>query len=281
MSARVLIAGCGFVGNQLAEQLAERGCNVFALRRSDRAAPRGAQAVRADLARIETLGALPERIDIVIYTAGASEPSEAAYRAAYLDGVDHLLRVLRERGEMPRRLLFCSSTAVYAQHRGEWVDEDSPTRPVGFRGEILLSAERLLHALAPSAIVVRFGGIYGPGRTRLVDNVRTGEARIRPDEHFTNRIHRDDAAGVLELLALAERPADSLYLGVDDEPAEEAEMLRYFASRLGVTEPPPHDAGALPARRTGSKRCRNTRIRGEGYSFAYPSFREGYAAALE
>lgn len=281
MSTRVLIAGCGFVGNRLAERLAEGGCDVFALRRSEGPAPRGARAVCADLARIETLDVLPERVEIVVYTAGASESSEAAYRAAYLDGVDHLLRVLRERGEMPRRTLFCSSTAVYAQQRGEWVDEESPTRPVGFRGEILLAAERLLRALVPGAIVVRFGGIYGPGRGRLIDRVRSGEARIHPGEHFTNRIHRDDAAGVLELLALLEQPAHTCYLGVDDEPADEAEVLRYLASRLGVSEPAMADAGAPPARRAGSKRCRNARIRSEGYSFDYPSFRSGYAALLD
>jgi nucleoside-diphosphate-sugar epimerase len=280
MGTRVLIAGCGFVGTPLAERLAARGCDVFALRRSDAPAPPGAQAVRADLARIETLDVLPDGIGTVVYTAGAGGPSEAAYREAYLDGVDHLLRVLRERGEPPERVVFCSSTAVYAQQRGEWVDETSPTRPVRFNGEILLSAERLLQALAPGAIVVRLGGIYGPGRTRLIDRVRSGEARIHPGEHFTNRIHRDDAAGVLELLALAEAPAHTCYLGVDDEPADEAEVLRFLAGRLGVPEPPRADADAPPARRAGSKRCRNARIRAEGYRFAYPSFREGYAAML-
>jgi len=279
MSARVLIAGCGFVGNRLAERLAKRGCDVFALRRSEAPAPRGARAVCADLARIETLDVLPDRVDVVVYSAGAGEPSESAYRAAYLDGVDHLLRALRERGEMPRRTLFCSSTAVYAQNRGEWVDEESPTRPIGFRGEILLAAERLIQAVAPGAIVVRFGGIYGPGRGRLIERVRSGEARIHPGEHFTNRIHRDDAAGVLELLALFEQPEHSCYLGVDDEPADESEVLRYLASRLGVSEPAMADAP--PARRAGSKRCRNARIRSEGYSFDYPSFRSGYAALLD
>jgi nucleoside-diphosphate-sugar epimerase len=148
-------------------------------------------------------------------------------------------------------------------------------------GEILLSAERLVQALAPGAIVVRFGGIYGPGRTRLIDRVRAGEARLYPGEHFTNRIHRDDAAGVLELLALAEVPAHTRYLGVDDDPADEAEVLRYLASRLGVPEPALAEPGTPPARRAGSKRCRNARIRSEGYSFEYPSYRSGYASMLE
>ena len=281
MSARVLIAGCGFVGAPLAERLAERGCDVFAMRRSAVAAPRGARLLRADLTKIETLDVLPDGIDVLVYMASPSAPNESAYRAAYLDGVDHLLRVMRERGELPRRTLFCSSTAVYAQHRGEWIDEDSVASPLRFSGEILLSAERLLRALVPDAIVVRLGGIYGPGRTRLIDGVRSGELRVRSGEHFTNRIYRDDAAGVLERLALLEAPRHDCYLGVDDEPADEAEVLRYLAERLGVPEPMPYEPGTEPPTRAGSKRCRNARIRAEGYSFEYPSFREGYAAMLD
>lgn len=223
---------------------------------------------------------LPLDIDAVVYTAGAGAPTEAAYRAAYLDGVDRLFRVLRERGEVPGRVVFCSSTAVYAHTRGEWIDEESPARPTRFSGELLLAAERMLQAVVRGAIVVRLGGIYGPGRTRLIDRVRSGEARTRSKPHYTNRIHRDDAAGVLELLALAEDPRHACYLGVDDEPADEAEVLRHLARRLRVPEPMPAEAPSETPERAGSKRCRNDRIRSEGYRFAYPSFREGYAAMI-
>jgi len=280
MGDRVLIAGCGFVGTRLAERLAQRGCDVFALRRGEVRPPPGVRPLRADLSRLETLDCLPLDIDVVVYAAGAGAPSEEAYRAAYLDGVDRLFRVLRERGEAPRRVLFCSSTAVYAQRRGEWVDEDSPTRPTRFNGELLLSAERMLQAVVRGAIVVRLGGIYGPGRTRLIDRVRSGEARVRSHPHFTNRIHRDDAAGVLETLALAQSPRHDRYLGVDDEPADEADVLRFLASRLGVDEPALSESASGPPARAGSKRCKNDRVRSEGYRFTYPSFREGYGAML-
>jgi len=280
MGERVLIAGCGFVGERLARRLVARGCEVFALRRREAVLPDGVEAVRADLSRIETLGVLPDKIDVVVYAASAGAPTERAYREAYLDGVDHLLRVLRDRGEVPRRVLFCSSTAVYAQHRGEWVDEDAATRPLRFSGEILLSAERMLLSRFPESLVVRLGGIYGPGRTRLIERVRSGEARIYPGEHFSNRIHRDDAAGILELLALAEAPAHRLYLAVDDEPADEAAVLRFLADRLGVSDPSAAEPGAVPPRRAGSKRCRNARIHAEGHVFEYRSYREGYSAIL-
>jgi len=278
---RVLIAGCGYVGVRLASQLARSGASVFALRRSQRPLPVGVEPVVADLARIETLGSVPAGLDAVVYAAAPSSSDEAAYRSTYLDGVDNLLRVLAERAERAPRFVFASSTAVYGQERGEWVDETSPTKPRRWNGETLLAAERLLAARVPEATVVRFGGIYGPGRTRLVDQVRNGEARLRKGEHFTNRIHRDDAARALALLALAPKLAHGCYLGVDDEPADESAVLMYLAELLGVPAPPLADDANPPARRAGSKRCRNDRLRAEGFAPRFPSYREGYAAMLD
>jgi len=273
---RVLIAGCGYVGTRLAEFLAKDGAEVFALRRSDVAMPAGVTGVCADLGNIASLGAVPDGLTSIVYCAGASRSDEEAYRKAYIDGPENLIRALRERAELPRNFLFCSSTAVYGQARGEWVDEESPTLPSRWNGELLLTAERLVHASLTSSVVVRLGGIYGPGRTRLVEQVRRGEARIPLQEHFTNRIHRDDAAGMLAHLLKAE-PKERCYLGVDDEPASLADVLRHLARRLNVEEPPLAEPGAPSQRRAGSKRCRNARLRAEGYSFRYPSFREGYA----
>jgi len=285
----ILIAGCGYVGLRLAELRAQAGDRVFALRRSGGLRlPHGVEGVRADLSQIATLASLPTGIDAVVYCAGAGRADPDTYRRVYLDGPGNLLRALREAGERPRRFLFCSSTAVYGQSRGEWVDETSHVQPGRWNGETMLAAERLVAASlpragrVPGATLVRLGGIYGPGRTRLVEQVRSGRARLPAAPHYTNRIHRDDAAGVLSHLLDIE-PAHDVYLGVDDEPADLADVLRHLAKRLGVPEPPaeaePEAGAGSPAapRRAGSKRCRNARIRAEGYRFRYPSFREGYA----
>lgn len=276
---RVLIAGCGYIGAPAGALLAARGCHVFGLRRSAANLPRGVELVRADLSRVESMSSLPESIDTVIYAAGAGAPSEQAYRTAYVDGPSNLLRALREQGERPERVIFCSSTAVYGQERGEWVDEASPARPRRWNGEMLLTAESLVRAGGSACSVLRLGGIYGPGRTRLIERVRQGEARLRSQPHFTNRIHRDDAAGALAHLVLASS-ADDLYLGVDDAPTDEAEVLCWLAERLGVGAPAKMDDGDAAPARAGSKRCRNDRLRGAGYSFRFPTFREGYADVL-
>jgi nucleoside-diphosphate-sugar epimerase len=178
-----------------------------------------------------------------------------------------------------RRFVFVSSTGVYAQQDGSWVDEDTPAEPREFSDRALLDGERAVLGGPLPATVLRLGGIYGPGRTRLIESVRRGEARVRPGL-YTNRIHRDDAAGALaHLLALAE-PAP-VYLGVDDEPAAEADVLNWIADRLGLPRPPasravPHDR----LEHRGNKRCRNARLRGSGYGFRYPTFREGYASLM-
>ena len=276
---RVLIAGCGYIGAPTGKRLVERGCTVFGLRRSQAKLPAGVELVRGDLSRLDSLGSLPEGIDTVIYAAGAGASDEAAYRAVYMDGPSNLLRAMREQGEEPGRFLFCSSTAVYGQRRGEWVDEDSVTRPTRWNGELLLAAESLVRACGVPAVVLRLGGIYGPGRTRLVDRVRSGAARIQAEPHFGNRIHREDAAGALAHLALAPQGHD-LYLGVDGQPSDEADVLRWLAGELGVASKPAVGAEDAPGPRAGSKRCRNDRLCASGYKFRYPSFREGYAELI-
>jgi len=276
--ARVLIVGCGYVGGALATRLLVKGHEVFGLRRDPSALPPGVVGLEGDVSEVEGVGALPAGLDSVVYAVGAKQRDEASYRAAYLDGLGHVLRALTEEGQDPSRILFTSSTSVYGQSRGEWVDESSPTHPRSFAGEIMLSAERLLHGSRFPSTVLRLGGIYGPGRTRLIDRVRGGEAvAVAETASYTNRIHRDDAAGAIaHLLALPD--PEATYVGVDEDPADTAEVLRWIAERLGVAlvETPASDS--LPV---GSRRCSNAALRESGFRFDYPTYREGYAALME
>ena len=142
---RALIAGAGYVGAALAARLVAAGHEVIALRRSAAAPPAGVRAFRADLSAPGALDALPE-LDLVFYTAAADERSDAAYERAYVTGVARVVEHLARRAAPAQRLLFTSSTAVYAQQHGEWVDEASPCEPSGFAGRRLLEGEALLRA---------------------------------------------------------------------------------------------------------------------------------------
>lgn len=275
-SAGVLIAGCGDIGSELGRRLAAAGHAVWGLRRRARDLPSCIRPLAADLADPATLAALPA-CDYVVYAAAAERHDEAAYRRSYVDGVSHLIAALRGQDAVPRRVFFTSSTAVYGQDRGEWVDETSPAEPASFSGRVLLEGEETLRTSGIPATVVRLAGIYGPGRTRLIDEVRSGRAG-RAAASYTNRIHRDDCAGFLAHLVamdLAGEAVEEVYLGVDDEPAERGEVIRWLAARLGVPAP----AAAPPAGR--NKRCRNARLKATGYRLRFPTFREGYAAILD
>lgn len=275
--ARIVIAGCGDVGSTLGLRLRDAGHEVWGVRRNPSRLPEGLHPLAADLGDPATLDGLPRGIDQLVYIAAADGYTEAAYRAAYVTGVANTLAALRRHGERPSRVLLVSSTSVYGQRDGEWVDEQSPAEAEGFAPESLRTGERLVRAAPFPATVIRFGGIYGPGRTRLIDQLRGGEATCRPGL-YTNRIHRDDCAGALAHLLGLEHPAP-LYLGVDDEPAAQCEVLGWLAAQLGVPAPRAVAAGS-ERRRRGNKRCRNARLRDSGWQPAYPGYRDGYAALL-
>ena len=279
--ARVLIAGCGYVGSALGDLLVGRGDVVWGLRRRVPGLSARIRAVEADLGIPSTLSELPRDLDYVVFAASPGGSEDLLYRRCYVEGLRNLLDALVERDQYPKRILLASSTAVYGQDAGEEVDETSATEPTHFSGVRLLEAERLLANGPFPATVVRFGGIYGPRRTRMIDGVRAGRAHYRAEPpQYTNRIHRDDCAGVFAHL-MDREDAPPVVLGVDDEAAPERVVLEWIAGVLGTQAPrPAEDAVPEPARR-GNKRCRNALLRATGYEFRYPTFREGYAKLIE
>lgn len=279
---RVLIAGCGDLGTALGVELAAAGDEVYGLRRHPEALPAAIRTLAADLAHPATLRNLPE-VEAVVYAAAADSSTEAAYRRAYVDGVRHLLAAPGIQQHPPRRFIFVSSTAVYAQDDGGWIDESSPAEATHFRGRLLLAGEALVHAATSpetATLVLRLSGIYGPGRTRLLDLVRSGRATYPPGPpRFANRIHRDDAAGALAHLLRLPTPAP-LYLGVDDAPVDLAEVLTFLAVELGAPLPQLEENPTEGAPERASKRCSNALLKAAGYRFRYPTYREGYGALL-
>ena len=275
---RILIAGCGYVGTALVERLVKDGHSVWALRRGGIVLPKGAESVQADVCKPETLSMLPTGIDAVVYAVSAGGYDEARYRGAYVDGPRNMLNALKGNSPRLQRFVFVSSTGVYAQDNGKWVDEESPAEQRHFSGATLLEGERLVVGGPFRATVVRLAGIYGPGRTRLIDSVRNGTATIPAAPSYINLIHRDDCAGILHYVLTMDKPAP-LYLGVDNGPVDRRELIAWLAKQLDVPTPP-IDTNAPSARSLrGNKRCKNARIRAAGYRFAFPTYREGYCNA--
>ena len=271
MKRRVLIAGCGFVGQATARHFHRAGWEVAAFTRSAEAAasleqePYPVEACnltdRTALAKQETW----QGMDLIIHCASSGRGGADTYRAVYLDGARNLFEILA-----PRRILFTSSTSVYAQADGAWVDEESAALPDVETGRILRQTEQFV--IDAGGIVARLAGIYGPGRSILLRKFFAGEAVIEDQgERYLNQVHRDDVATAL--LALATAEARGIFNVVDDQPEMQRTVYEWLAQRFAFPIPP--RAPRAPARKRGwtNKRVSNARLRALGWVPRHPSFR--------
>ena len=276
---KLLIAGCGYLGTALAEHFAQKGNEVWGLRRG--APPRGDSKfypITADLLDPKTLKGLPV-VDTVIFCQ-APKRGVDNYRDTYFEATKNLLSVLKREGR-PQRIIFISSTSVYGTRDGSWVDETTPPAVQGYatpqeesQAKILLDTEDLVRSSGFSPIIFRLGGIYGPGRHRLR---LLKEGKIQPSfsNAYVNRIRLEDIVAGAELL-LNKGKGGQVYLGVDDEPVTQKEFYSWIARELCMNISNGRDAETF-----SGKRCSNKRIKELGMKFQYPTFREGYQDLLK
>jgi nucleoside-diphosphate-sugar epimerase len=273
-SERVLLAGCGDLGWRVAQRFIDSGVPVWALRRHPLPEKGAIRWMRGDLSDPASLVGLPAGITRIVFLPAPDARDEAAYRTVFVDGLRHLLDALDLTA--CRRVLFVSSSAVYGEHGGAWIDETTPADPLGFNGRVLLEAERWLATQTLSTVVLRLAGIYGPDRMQLLERLRRAQAHVPRDvPHWANRIHVEDAAAAIVHLLMREEVMP-LYLGVDDTPLPLDVLYDFLAQRIGAATPA---AGAAPVG-IGSKRLSNARLRESGFVPRWPDARAGYAALL-
>ena len=272
---RILIAGCGYVGQATADLFHAAGWTVEGWTRSAESAaklcakPYPVYAI--NVADRDQVYARDGMLDAVIHCASSGGEGIDAYRQVYLNGARSLLD--RFAGS---KVIFTSSTSVYAQRDGSWVTEKSETKPARETGRILLETEQLV--LAQGGVVARLAGIYGPGRSALLSKFLAGSAIIDPEnDRFINQVHRDDIATALFLLLDRPSPAREIYNVVDDQPILQSECYRWLAAKLNRPIPPMGRSTAAPKRGASNKRVSNARLRHLGWIPRYPTF----AAAME
>lgn len=276
---RVLIAGCGYVGTVFGQLLAKQGHTAFGMRRNPALLPDEIDGIRGDLQDPHSLKNLPEALDAVVFCASAGGFSERTYRSTYVDGTRNLLDAVKGKMKETCRTVFVSSTGVYGQQNGEWVNEDSETTPLNFSGKIMLEGEAIVKSNCSLPLILRFGGIYGPGRDRLVRLVRGGDLTVMEDSRYTNRIYRDDgAAAILHLLT--GKADHTIYNVVDEYPASYREVIGWIAKQLSVELPPTISEDQEIAKRGGNKRVSGKRLASSGFLFKYPDFRSGYTEVM-
>ncbi len=270
----VLIAGCGDVGNVLADLLLDNGHVVYGLKRNIATLPQGVKAVQADLTDPATLKNLPVDIDHVVFMPTPASRNEAAYESIFVDGWKNLWKSLRR---APQRTLLVSSTSVYGQQDGTMINEETAPAPARFNGQVLLAMEQFAANDTDNLVIARVAGIYGPGREGMIRLATSEGLEVQQNPPcFTNRIHRDDVAAALLHLLLLDAP-QSLYLVSDDLPAARFEVLSWIADQLA--HPAPRGLATSSANR--GKRIDNRRLRDSGLQLDYPDYRAGYGAILE
>jgi nucleoside-diphosphate-sugar epimerase len=277
----VLVAGCGWLGTALARRLVERGDRVTGIRRDPARAAAlralGVEPLAVDLAAPGAAERLPAADAIVACQAAGADGADA-YRAAYVDANRALVTAAARGGA--RALVYTGSTGVFGQRDGSDVDESTPPAPASPSAAVLVEAEELVRGAASAALrasVIRLSGLYGPGRTGLVERLRSGKLALGPgDDAWMNFCHRDDA--VAFVLAVLDRgEGGAIYHGSDAEPARRREVVEWIAARLGIPPPRAGEPSAGPSRRILSERTRAAL----GVTLAYPSFREGLETLIQ
>ncbi|MEZ5799039.1 MAG: SDR family oxidoreductase [Paracoccaceae bacterium] len=272
----LLSLGHGYSARALARRLLPQGWRIIGTTRDP---------AKADVLRDEGVEPLLWPGDLARALAQASHILVSGAPDA---GGDPFLRAVPAiAAARPDWVGYLSTTAVYGDHGGAWVDETTPVTPMIPRGIWRVKAEDQWRATGLPLHIFRLAGIYGPGRGPF-EKVRKGQARriIRPGQVFS-RIHVEDIAQVLEASIARPNPG-AVYNVCDDDPAPPQDVLSHAARLLGLPEPPAVDfdqAEMTPMARSfyaENKRVRNDRLRDElGVRLIYPDYRAGLAALMQ
>ena len=273
---RVLIAGCGYVGEAAANQFHARGWDVEGWTGSTESAakltgrPYPVRAVNIAEAIADSLA----EFDVVIHCVSSRGGDEEEYRRLYLGGVRNLSAAFPD-----ATILFTSSTSVYAQTDGSVVDESSAAEPGHGKGQILRATEEIVRG--GGGLVLRLGGIHGPGRSAIATKILRGEPTSGDPERFINHVHRDDIVSALLLLAERrhEHPGE-IFNVVGDEPIKALEAYEWLAPRLRKSVPVAA-ANALASKRGESnKRVSNRKLRALGWTPRFPTFEAAMSESI-
>lgn len=271
-----LVIGCGYLGRRVAAAWRADGRRVAALTRgrAGELARDGLEPVVGDVLDPASLAGLPAA-RAILYAVGFDRMSGQGMRDVYVNGLANVLTSARCSGPF----VYVSSTSVYGQTAGEWVTEDSVTDPREASGRVVLEAEGVLRKLRPDAIILRFAGIYGPGRVLRRQALLAGEPLAGDADKWLNLIHVDD--GVSAVLAAAERgQPGEVYQIADGEPVRRRDFYTLSADLLGG--PPATFAASPPPAAEANRRVSNAKARAElGFAPQYPSYREGLRASIE
>ena len=271
---RILQVGCGGLGSLIAQATLAQGHELTIVRRSHKAVPLGAQVLYLDVVAGKGLSTLHTiKADILLYCLAPVEGQ--SYQQTYVEGLRHVLAHVSL--SQLKHVFFISSTGVYGEQQGEWIDDDTPAIPVDAEGQVILEAERLLDELDCGHTALRVSGIYGAKRLYLL-RLLQNPARWPTKTHWTNRIHELDVAAVV--VHLYQHLADGKSLPghcilTDGVPAAQHEVLQWLAAQQNLPAPE-----TPPLQPQSGKRIRNGFLQQTGFKLQFADYRAGYASIL-
>lgn len=281
MSKTILIIGCGDLGTRLGLKMANEDGLVYGVRRNITELPNQIKGISIDIYQSQLPSNWPKQnLDYVVFCVAPNRADRFDYDSLYCNGLRNVLSWLKQSKQQPKHLFVVSSTAVYGQDDGEWINEESPTIPSSDQGKSMLAMEQLAFDSSISTTSVRLSGIYGPGRTYLINQAKQGVFYPAQPLLFSNRIHISDAADLLHKLINYHQeghPLSYYYIGVDNSPSPIQEVLTWLQTKLGIFEL----QTPLTQRRTGSKKLSNERAKSIGWQPKYSSYKEGYEELLK
>ena len=275
---RILIAGCGYVGQATADLFHAASWDAEGWTASKKSAAalstRPYPVYQVDISNRDQVAEHPGTFDAVIHCASSRGGGVESYRQIYLNGVRNLLDRF-----VGTKMLFTSSTSVYAQRDGSWVTEESETKPACETGGVLLETEKLV--LDRRGTVARLSGIYGPGRSALLSKFLAGTAIIDPEkDRYVNQVHRDDIASALFVLVSGEWQQRQIYNVVDNQPMLQSDCYRWLAERLNRPLPPIRALTEQPKRGGTNKRVSNAKLRSLRWTLQYPTLADGMEKSI-
>jgi nucleoside-diphosphate-sugar epimerase len=270
---RILIAGCGYVGEAVADRFHELGWEVEGWTASAETAARLSDKPFTVRAVDITAAVEPGSFDVVVYSVSSRGGDEHEYRRLYFDGARNVLGAFPE-----ATLLFTSSTSVYGQIDGSVVDETSAAEPRHAKGQVLRETEDLV--LAARGIVARLGGIHGPGRSFFLTRFLDGSLSDA-DDRLINQVHRDDIVSALQLLVDRRSECQGeVFNVVGDEPITAREAFTWLGSRFGKRQSATSGAARPSQRARTNKRVSNRKLRALGWTPRYPTFQAAMSESI-
>ena len=281
---KLLIIGCGRLGAMLSS-IAHPLYECYGIRRNLESLPAFIRGMHADVRNQESMrkALANQHFDYIVLTLTAGTYTEDAYQAVYERALEQMGTLLV--GCQPKRIFFVSSSRVYGENDGAWLDEQSIATPRDFAGESILKAEALLASSKVPLTVLRPSGIYGPGHKGLISRVKAGHIHAPHSSIYTNRIHIEDVAGFIAHLLNMDQThtPNPLYIVSDNSPTPYSDVIHWLATKMDVqlVSGDRERSARSSSRERYNRRLNNTLMLSSGYVLRYPDYRSGYAALLD